>query len=198
LNYTPLFTIALRLPYFNRAAYSLRLEGIKVGNSLLPIPKSVFLPDHTGAGQTMIDSGTQFTFLVGEAYAPLKQEFVRQNRGLLMNPMGGNFVFQGALDLCYQRPASAPFPQTLSPVTLMFDSAQITVDGHQLLYQIPKSSEGSYAANGMVIYCFTFGNSDLVPVEANIIGNHHQQNLWIEYDLQNSRIGFARARCNIN
>ena len=109
LNYTPLFTIALRLPYFNKVAYSLKLEGIKVGNSLLPITKSVFLPDHTGAG-------------------------------LLGNPMGDNFVFQGALDLCYQQPVSASFPQMLSPVTLMFDSAQITVDGHQLLYQIPKSS----------------------------------------------------------
>jgi len=198
LHYTQLFTIELPLPYFNRAAYSVRLQGIKVGNKLLPIPKSVFLPDHTGAGQTMIDSGTQFTFLLGDAYTPLKQEFMRQNRGLLKNPMGGNFVFQGAMDLCYQQPASAPFPAVLSPVTLLFESAQITLNGHQLLYQIPESSAGNNHANGQAIYCFTFGNSDLVPLEANIIGNHHQQNLWIEYDLQNSRIGFARARCNIN
>jgi len=198
LHYTQLFTIALPLPYFNRAAYSVRLETIKVGNKFLPIPKSVFLPDHTGAGQTMIDSGTQFTFLVGEAYSQLKKEFARQNRGLLMNPMGGNFVFQAAMDLCYQRPAGAPFSHMLSPVTLMFHSAEITLEGHQLLYQIPKSSAGKHGANGQAIYCFTFGNSDLVPLEANIIGNHHQQNLWVEYDLQNSRIGFAKARCKIN
>lgn len=198
LHYTQLFTIALPLPYFNRAAYSVRLESIKVGNKLLPIPKSVFLPDHTGAGQTMIDSGTQFTFLVGEAYNQLKQEFARQNRGLLMKPMGGNFVFQGAMDLCYQRPVRAPFSQLLSTVTLTFDSAEITLEGHQLLYQVPRRYAGNGVAKGRAIYCFTFGNSDLVPVEANIIGNHHQQNLWVEYDLQNSRIGFARARCRIN
>jgi hypothetical protein len=198
LHYTQLFTIALPLPYFNRAAYSVKLEGIKVGSKLLPIPKSVFLPDHTGAGQTMIDSGTQFTFILGDAYTPLKQEFIQQNRRLLKNPMGGDFVFQGAMDLCYQQPANAPFPQMLSPVTLLFESAEITLNGHQLLYQIPESSAGNNVANGCVIYCFTFGNSDLVPVEANIIGNHQQQNLWIEYDLQNSRIGFARASCNIN
>ena len=175
LNYTTLFTIALQLLYFNKAAYSVKLEGIKVGNNLLPIPKFVFLLDHTSVGKTMIESRTQFTFLVGEAYAPLKQEFMRQNCGLIGNPMGGNFVFQGTLDLCYKHPVSESLPQMLSPVTLMFDSAQIRVDGHQLLYQIPKSSARNNVANDMVIYCFTFGNSDLVPVEANIIGNHQQQ-----------------------
>ncbi|KAH9315995.1 hypothetical protein KI387_024622 [Taxus chinensis] len=193
LHYTPLLTISIPLPYFNRAAYSVRLEGIKVGNKLLPIRKSVFLPDHTGAGQTMIDSGTQFTLLLGEAYTALKQEFVQQNRGR-MSPMRENAGFQGPLDLCYDLPAStAGFPQ-VTPVTLLFNSAQLTLDSHQLLYRVPKS--GARISRGRAIYCFTFGNSDLVPVEANIIGNHHQQNLWIEYDLQNSRLGFARARCN--
>ena len=118
--------------------------------------------------------------------------------GLLMNPMGSNFVFQGAMDLCYQRPAGAPFSQMLRPMTLMFDSAEITPGDHQLRYQIPKSNARNHVPNGLAIYCFTFGNSDLVPVEANIIGNRHQQNLWIEYDLQNSRIGFGRAHCKIS
>eukprot|EP01018_Ginkgo_biloba_P029042 Gb_03155 [translate_table: standard] len=194
LRYTQLFTISIPLPYFNRAAYSVRLQGIKVGNRLLPIPKSVFLPDHTGAGQTMIDSGTHFTFLLGQAYTPLKEVFLQQTRGHL-NPMGGDFVFEGALDLCYSQPATDPFPQ-VSPVTLLFDSAQIILESHQLLYPIPKGTAGVPVQNGKTVYCFTFGNSDLLPVEANIIGNHHQQNLWIEYDLQNSRIGFAPARCN--
>uniref|UniRef100_A0A0D6QZC8 Peptidase A1 domain-containing protein n=1 Tax=Araucaria cunninghamii TaxID=56994 RepID=A0A0D6QZC8_ARACU len=195
LRYTSLLSISLPLPYFNRAAYSVSLEGIKVGNKMLPIPKSVFLPDHTGAGQTMIDSGTQFTLLLGQAYQELRREFVEQNRGRI-SPMGGDFAFQGALDLCYDLPAgAAQFPQ-VTPVTLLFNSAQITLESPQLLYPVPKTS--SPASDGRTVYCFTFGNSDLVPVEATIIGNHHQQNLWIEYDLQNSRVGFARANCNAN
>ncbi|GLJ39620.1 hypothetical protein SUGI_0809920 [Cryptomeria japonica] len=195
LHYTPLLSISLPLPYFNRAAYSVRMEGIKVGNKLLPIPKSVFLPDHTGAGQTMIDSGTQFTLLLGEAYTPLREAFVEQNRGHL-KPMTGNVAFYGALDLCYDLPANpAQFPP-VTPVTLLFNSAQVTLDAHHLLFRVPEGS-GAAIPKGRAIYCFTFGNSDLVFVEANIIGNHHQQNLWIEYDLQNSRIGFARARCDV-
>ncbi|GLJ39621.1 hypothetical protein SUGI_0809970 [Cryptomeria japonica] len=196
LQYTSLLNISLPLPYFNRAAYTVKLQGIKVGNKLLPIPKSVFLPDHTGAGQTMIDSGTQFTLLLGDAYTPLKNEFVQQNRARI-NPMTSNVVFQGALDLCYDLPAgSSQFPQ-VTPVTLLFDSAQLILQSQQLLYRVPNAT-GAAIPKGREIYCFTFGNSDLVPVEANIIGNHHQQNLWIEYDLQNSRIGFGQARCDAN
>ncbi|WOL19811.1 hypothetical protein Cni_G28613 [Canna indica] len=58
LNYTPLIEISLPLPYFDRVAYSVQLEGICVVGTLLPIPKSVLIPDHTGAGQTMADSGS--------------------------------------------------------------------------------------------------------------------------------------------
>jgi hypothetical protein len=36
----------------------------------------------------------------------------------------------------------------LSPVTLLFESAEITLNGHQLLYQIPESSAGNNVANG--------------------------------------------------
>ena len=86
----------------------------------------------------------------------------------------------------------------LSPLMLLFDSAWIMLSIPQLLYKIPEHSAGDNVPFGKAIYCFTFGNSDLVPVEANIIGNHHQQNLWIEYDVQNSRIGFAQTRCNIH
>lgn len=78
LNYTPLVEIPQPLPYFDRVAYSVQLEGIRVGAALLPIPKSVLAPDHTGAGQTMVDSGTQFTFLLGDAYAALKAEFANR------------------------------------------------------------------------------------------------------------------------
>lgn len=194
LHYTPLYTQSIPLPYFNRVAYTVKLYGIKVGRRLLSIPPTVFLPDNTGAGQTMVDSGTQFSFLLGAAYTPLRQAFLAHNRGTL-NPVQVNFPnFQGPMDLCFAHPAGAPFPE-VTPVTLLFDSALLRLDSHQVLYPVPKEIAG--AQNNRTIYCFTFGNSDSVPMYLNIIGNYHQQNLWIEYDLQNSRIGFARAVCNI-
>ncbi|RWW58992.1 hypothetical protein BHE74_00034101 [Ensete ventricosum] len=193
LNYTPLIQISLPLPYFDRVAYTVQLEGIRVGDTLLPIPKSVLVPDHTGAGQTMVDSGTQFTFLLGPAYDALKLEFSRQTSGALVPLDEPDFVFQGAFDLCFRLPAEreAPPPGLPMVVLLLRGGAEVAVAGERLLYRAAGESPGPDA-----VWCFTFGNSDLVPLSAYVIGHHHQQNLWVAYDLENARIGFAPARCD--
>ncbi|WP_459606327.1 hypothetical protein, partial [Enterobacter hormaechei] len=76
--------------------------GIKVNGKLLPIPKSVLVPDHTGAGQTMVDSGTQFTFLLGPVYTALRSHFLNRTNGILTVYEDPDFVFQGTMDLCYR------------------------------------------------------------------------------------------------
>lgn len=192
LNYTPLIQISTPLPYFDRVAYTVQLEGIRVSNKLLPLPKSVFVPDHTGAGQTMVDSGTQFTFLLGPAYTALRNEFLQQTKGVLRVLQEPNFVFQGTMDLCYRVPLTRPSLPPLPTVSLMFQGAELTVSGVQLLYRV----EGE-VREGDGVYCFTFGNSDLMDVEAYIIGHHHQQNVWMEFDLKKSRVGFASAKCDL-
>ncbi|PHT37658.1 hypothetical protein CQW23_21231 [Capsicum baccatum] len=192
LNYTPLVEISLPLPYFDRVAYTVKLEGIKVKGKLLPIPESVFVPDHTGAGQTMVDSGTQFTFLLGPAYSVLRNEFLNQTMKSLRVFEDQDFVFQGAMDLCYRVPINQTWLPALPSVSLVFRGAEITVWGERLLYRVPGEIRGKDE-----IHCFTFGNSELLAVEAYIIGHHHQQNVWVEYDLEKSRIGFAQVRCDI-
>lgn len=191
LNYTPLIQISTPLPYFNRVAYTVQLEGIKVSDKPLQLPKYVFEPDHTGAGQTMVDSGTQFTFLLGPAYTALRNEFVNQTTNILRVFEDPNFVFQGAFDLCFRVPSNSTSLPELPSVSLLFHGAEITVSGQQLLYRVP----GEVRENDS-IHCFTFGNSDLLGVEAYIIGHHHQQNVWMEFDLENSRIGVASVRCD--
>jgi hypothetical protein len=37
----------------------------------------------------------------------------------------------------------------------------------------------------------------MAGMSAYVIGHHHQQNVWVEYDLQNGRVGFAPARCDL-
>ncbi|MQL97815.1 hypothetical protein Taro_030523 [Colocasia esculenta] len=198
LNYTPLIQISLPLPYFDRVAYSVQLEGIRVGSTLLPIPKSVLVPDHTGAGQTMVDSGSQFTFLLGPVYTVLKNEFLRQTRGALSQLGEPEFAFQGAFDTCFRVPRARPSPASagsLPAVVLMFrGGAAVPVSGDRLLYQAPGEVRGGGAD---AVWCLTFGNSDLVPMEAYVIGHHHQQNVWVEYDLERSRVGFAPVRCDL-
>ncbi|KAJ7950286.1 aspartic proteinase PCS1 [Quillaja saponaria] len=192
LNYTPLIQISTPLPYFDRVAYTVQLKGIKVSDKLLPIPESVFVPDHTGAGQTMVDSGTQFTFLLGPAYTALRDEFLNQTNKTLLVLDDPNFVYQGAMDLCYRVPLNQSKLPVLPSVSLVFQGAEMSVSGDRLLFLVSGQVRGSDS-----VYCFTFGNSDLLGVEAYVIGHHHQQNMWMEYDLEKSRIGLGQVRCDL-
>ncbi|KDP44930.1 hypothetical protein JCGZ_01430 [Jatropha curcas] len=192
LSYTPLVQISTPLPSFDRVAYSVQLEGIKVNNKILSLPKSVFVPDHTGAGQTMMDSGTQFTFLLGPVYTALKNEFLLQTKGVLRVLNDDNFVFQGAMDLCYLIDSSRPSLPKLPVVSLMFQGAEMSVSGDRLLFRVPSEVRGKDS-----VWCFTFGNSDLLGVESFLIGHHHQQDVWMEFDLEKSRIGLTQFRCDV-
>ncbi|KAF0918658.1 hypothetical protein E2562_025592 [Oryza meyeriana var. granulata] len=192
LNYTPLIEISQPLPYFDRVAYSVQLEGIRVGFALLPIPKSVLTPDHTGAGQTMVDSGTQFTFLLADAYSALKAEFLKQTKPWLPALNDPNFAFQEAFDTCFRVPQGRTPPARLPAVTLLFNGAHMTVAGDRLLYKVPGERRG-----GDGVWCLTFGNADMVPITAYVIGHHHQLNVWVEYDLERGRVGLAPIRCDV-
>ncbi|MCL7051838.1 hypothetical protein MKW94_006143 [Papaver nudicaule] len=174
----------------NRAAYTVQLEGITVSKKVLT--KFALVPDHTGAGQTMIDSGTQFTFLLGPVFDALRNEFISQTRGILQVLEDTDFIFQGAMDLCFRVPSTRTSFSDLPTVSLMFSGAEIVVTSDQLLYQVAGETRGNDS-----VYCFTFGNSELLGLEAFVIGHHHQQNVWVEFDLQNSRIGFAPIQCNV-
>ncbi|CAN8317341.1 unnamed protein product [Cochlearia groenlandica] len=196
IQYTPLVLETTPLPYFDRVAYTVQLEGIRVGSKILSLPKSVFVPDHTGAGQTMVDSGTQFTFLMGPVYAALKTEFVKQTKSSVYKVVDDpNFVFQGTMDLCYRiGPITRPDFSGLPVVSLMFRGAEMSVSGQKLLYRV--NGSGSKGKEDDV-YCFTFGNSDLLGIEAFVIGHHHQQNVWMEFDIAKSRVGFgSNVRCD--
>ncbi|XP_071710701.1 aspartic proteinase PCS1 [Rutidosis leptorrhynchoides] len=192
LSYTPLVNMSRPLPYFDRVAYTVQLEGIKVGTSILGLPKSVYVPDHTGAGQTMVDSGTQFTFLLGPVYIALKNEFLKQTRSLLRVYEDPDFVYQGAMDLCYRVDRSRAGLPVLPSVTMMFRGAEMSITGERLLVQVPGLIKGNDQ-----IHCFTFGNSDLLGIEAYVIGHHHQENMWMEFDIANSRVGLAEVRCDL-
>ncbi|CAI9302766.1 unnamed protein product [Lactuca saligna] len=192
LSYTPLVNMSTPLPYFDRVAYTVQLEGIKVAGTVLSLPKSVYVPDHTGAGQTMVDSGTQFTFLLGPVYTALKNEFLKQTKTILRVYEDPDYVFQGAMDLCYRIDKTRGGLPVLPSVTMMFRGAEMSISGERLLVQVPGLIKGNDQ-----IHCFTFGNSDLLGIEAYVIGHHHQQNMWMEFDIANSRVGLAEVRCDL-
>ncbi|KAG9130975.1 hypothetical protein Leryth_006771 [Lithospermum erythrorhizon] len=70
------FPRSRQMPNMDPLAYTVGLVGIKIGGKRLNITRKVFLPDAGGSGQTIIDSGTQYTFLVEDAYNKVREEVV--------------------------------------------------------------------------------------------------------------------------
>ncbi|KAJ4973083.1 hypothetical protein NE237_006257 [Protea cynaroides] len=170
-----------RMPNLDPLAYTVGMEGIRIGMKRLDIPRSVFRPDAGGAGQTMIDSGTEYTFLVEDAYVKVKEEIMR----LVGSRVKKGFVYGQALDLCFDGDA-AEIGRLVGDVVLeLGKGVEIVVEKDRVLADV-----------GGGVHCLSIGRSDLLGVESNIIGNFHQQNLWVEFDLANRRVGFGRADCS--
>eukprot|EP00262_Sarcandra_glabra_P007224 TRINITY_DN19895_c0_g2_i1.p1 TRINITY_DN19895_c0_g2~~TRINITY_DN19895_c0_g2_i1.p1 ORF type:complete len:447 (+),score=43.96 TRINITY_DN19895_c0_g2_i1:51-1391(+) len=169
------------LPYLDKAAYTVGMEGIRIGGKKLNISRSVFRPDSGGAGQTMVDSGTEFTFLVEGAYDTVREEVAR----LVGRRLKKGFVYGGALDLCVNGDV-AEIGRLVGDVVLELERG----------VEIVVERERVFADVGGGVGCFSIGSSALLGIESNIIGNFHQQNLWVEFDVLNSRVGFAKADCS--
>ncbi|OVA12169.1 Peptidase A1 [Macleaya cordata] len=175
------FSQSQRMPNFDPAAYTVGMEGIRIGGKMLNIPRSVFRPDPSGAGQTMIDSGTEYTFLVDEAYVKVRDEVLR-----LAGPTKykKGFVYEGSLDLCFDGDV-VEIGRLIGDLVLEFDKGvEIVVKKERVLTDV-----------GGGVGCLSIGRSDLLGIASNIIGNFHQQNLWVEFDVVNRRVGFGPADC---
>lgn len=175
------FPQSQRMPNFDPLAYTVGLVGIRLGGNKLNIPETVFRPDAGGSGQTMIDSGTQYTFLVEEAYNKVREEVVRVAGPKLKK----GYVFGGALDMCFEgNPMEVG--QLIGDMVLEFEKGvQIWVNKNRIVDNV-----------GDGVHCLGIGRSQSLGIASNIIGNFHQQNLWVEFDLTNRRVGFGTADCS--
>lgn len=169
------------MPNLDPLAFTVGMEGIRIGGKRLDIPASAFRPDAGGSGQTMIDSGTQFTFLVDVAYNKVREEIVR-----LVGPrLKKGYLYGGSLDMCFDG-NGMEIGRSIGDLVLEFErGVEIVVEKERVLADV-----------GSGIQCLGIGRSELLGVASNIIGNFHQQNLWVEFDLANRRVGFGKAECS--
>lgn len=169
------------MPNLDPLAFTVAMQGIRIGRKRLNIPPSVFRPNAGGSGQTMIDSGSEFTFLVDEAYNIVREEVVR-----LAGPrLKKGYVYGGVSDMCFDGDAME-IGRLIGDMVLEFEKGVEVV--------IPK--ERVLADVGGGVKCVGIGRSDGLGAASNIIGNFHQQNLWVEFDLANRRVGFGTADCS--
>ncbi|KAL2317282.1 hypothetical protein Fmac_031158 [Flemingia macrophylla] len=173
------FTQSQRMPNLDPFAYTLPMQGITINGKRLAIPPSVFRPNAGGSGQTIIDSATEFTFLVDAAYDMVREEITKA-----AGPGKKGFVYGGVADMCFEGNA-VEIGRLIGDVALELENDVKIV--------VPKESVLADVGGG--VHCVGIGRSERLGAASNIIGNLHQQNLWVEYDLANRRLGFAVADC---
>ncbi|GMJ01345.1 hypothetical protein like AT5G37540 [Hibiscus trionum] len=169
------------MPNMDPFAYTLPMQGIRIGAKKLAISAHVFRPDAGGSGQTMIDSGSEFTYLVDEAYNKVREEVVR-----LVGPrLKKGYVYGEVADICFDG-NPIEIGRSIGDMAFEFEKGvEITVDKHRILADV-----------GGGVHCLGIGRSNMLGIASNIIGNFHQQNLWVEFDLANRRVGFGKADCS--
>lgn len=186
LKYTPM--VQNLNSSFLSQFYYLNMTGVSVNGKLLDIASSAFEIDAvTGNGGTVIDSGTTLTTFVDEAYTIIVQAFESSvDSSLTKADLGENSTM-----LCYQVPLTQKEAPTAPKVTLHFvGSLDIELDTDHLFRNAASDTTYNY-------YCMAFDNSGTLASGAkNFIGNYQQQNFLVEYDIGNSRIGFAPTQCS--
>ncbi|XP_054798500.1 aspartic proteinase PCS1-like [Prosopis cineraria] len=182
-QYVPLLTFrqSQRMPNLDPLAFTLPMQGIRIGAKRLSILPSVFRPNAGGSGQTMIDSGSEFTYLVDEAYNKVREEVVR-----LAGPkLKKDYMYGGVSDMCFDGDAME-IGRLIGDMAFEFEKGvEIVIPKEQILADV-----------GGGVKCVGVGRSDRLGAASNIIGNFHQQNLWVEFDLANRRVGFGKADCS--
>ncbi|KAK7321475.1 hypothetical protein VNO77_32158 [Canavalia gladiata] len=170
-----------QMPNLDPLAYTVPMQGIRIGSRRLNIQPSVFKPNPGGSGQTMIDSGSEFTFLVDEAYNRVREEVTR-----LVGPrMKKGYVYGGVADMCFDGDAME-IGRLIGDIVFEFEKGvEIVIRKERVLADV----EGG-------VHCVGIGRSERLGAASNIIGNFHQQNLWVEFDLANHRVGFGEADCS--
>lgn len=171
------------MPNLDPLAYTVPMQGIRIGAKRLDIPPSIFRPDAGGSGQTMIDSGSEFTYLVDEAYTKVREEIVR-----LVGPrMKKGYTYgDGVADMCFDSKFADVIGRLIGGMAFEFDNGvAITVPNDRTLAEVESG-----------VHCIAIGMSSMLGAAGNIVGNIHQQNVWVEFDLVNRRIGFGKADCS--
>jgi hypothetical protein len=176
------FSPRQRMPNLDPLAYTLPMQGIRIAGKKLNISPAVFRADAGGSGQTMIDSGSEFSYFVSEAYDKVREVVVKAVGPRIKN----GYVYGGVADMCFDSKNAVEIGRLIGEMVFEFEKGVEIV--------IPK--ERVLADVGGGVHCVGIGSSDKLGAASNIIGNFHQQNLWVEFDLVNRRVGFGKDDCS--
>ena len=160
-----------------------------MGGKSVNIPYKYLVPDSNGNGGTIVDSGTTLTFMEKPVFDAVVTAFKTQMGNL---PRAADVEAKSGLGPCYNLAGVKLEKVKFPDLTFHFKG------GAKL--ELPVVNYFAFAGNSSVV-CLTivtdsgFGPG-LTVGPAIILGNFQQQNLYVEYDLENERFGFRRQSCN--
>ncbi|PWZ44465.1 Aspartic proteinase PCS1 [Zea mays] len=192
LNYTPLYQPTPPLPYFDRVAYSVQLSASASAAS--PCRSRRRFSRRTTPAQ-----GRRWWTPARSSPSSSGRLLRRQSRVLETNeapsPRARGPQLRIPRSVRHLLPRAQGAPAAVGEAPARDPAVQWRADvggGGQAAVQGPRRARG---ADG--VWCLTFGNADMVPLTAYVIGHHHQMNLWVEYDLERGRVGLAPVKCDV-
>ncbi|KAF7000008.1 hypothetical protein CFC21_015967 [Triticum aestivum] len=159
-----------------RSWYYVSLEGISLGDALLPIPNQTFALNADGTGGMIVDSGTIFTLLVESAFRVVANHVAE----LLSQPA----INATSLDNpCFPAPAGERQLPAMPDMVLHFaGGADMTL--HRDNYMSFDKEDSSFCLN---IAGTTW---------TSILGNFQQQNIQMLFDITVGQMSFVPTDCS--
>ncbi|PIN26708.1 Aspartyl protease [Handroanthus impetiginosus] len=166
--------------------YYVTLRKITVGGVNVKAPYKFLVADSDGNGGTIVDSGTTFTFMENQVFELVSKQFEKQVGKNYSRAV--NVEKQSGLRPCFN--ISGEKLLTLPQLSFHFKG------GAKM--DLPLADYFSFLDDSVI--CMTIvandgGKGGVGPGPAIILGNYQQQNFYMEYDLENQRLGFHKQLC---
>jgi len=173
IQYTPI------LQGGSSSFYYVGIEEIAIDGEKLPISTRAWEMDEFGNGGTMIDSGTSLTYLAEEAY-----EIILEALNVAITYPRATTLSPQQFDLCFN---------TSGVSELKLPEFSIVLEGGKTFTPPP---ENYILQVDDDVRCL--GLRPITEPSPSIIGNLLQQNFFVQYNVQQSVLGFALADCSVH
>ncbi|GER41836.1 eukaryotic aspartyl protease family protein [Striga asiatica] len=180
MHYTPFIN--------NTAYYYLSVEMILVGGVVVEVPKEYLTPDDDGNGGLKMETGYTFSIMDVHVFEPFVKEFEKQ--------VGTNYSRATEVE-------NELFSD--GPCYHVGDSGMKGLP--ELVFRFPGEAElvvpreNLFASFNESVICMTIwldgdSETDQMDGPAITLGLWQMQNVYVEYDLANNRLGFQHKNCS--
>ncbi|GER41835.1 eukaryotic aspartyl protease family protein [Striga asiatica] len=183
MSYTPFINV----PHWLSAYYYLSVDKILVGGVKVEVPKEYLTPDDDGDGGMKMETGYTFSVMNVRVFHPFLKEFEKQ--------VGTN----------YSRATEVENEYSNGPCYHVGDSGMKGLP--ELVFRFPREAElvvppeNLFASFNESVICMTIwldedSETDEMDGPAITLGQWQMQNVYVEYDLANNRLGFQQKNCS--